>query len=198
MIDDVLDVSRIVAGKTRLDVQPLELPLVIHNAVSTVRPAADAKGVRIEIVIDPRAGLVSGDPARLQQVVWNLLSNAVKFTPKGGRVQVRLERVHSHIEVVVSDTGVGIAPEFLPHVFDRFSQADTGLTRRTGGLGLGLSIVRHLVEMHGGTVEVASPGAGLGATFRVCLPTRIAHQSVRAARRPGIRRQRYPTARCQR
>ena len=180
MIDDVLDVSRIVAGKTRLDVQPLELPLVIHNAVSTVQPAADAKSVRIEVVIDPRTGLVSGDPARLQQVVWNLLTNAVKFTPKGGRVQVRLERVHSHIEVVVSDTGVGIAPEFLPHVFDRFSQADTGLTRRTGGLGLGLSIVRHLVEMHGGTVEVASPGTGLGSTFRVCLPTRIAHPSTQA------------------
>ena len=160
-----------------------------HNAVSTVQPAADAKGVRIEIVIDPRAGLVSGDPARLQQVVWNLLTNAVKFTPKGGRVQVRLERVHSHVEVVVSDTGVGIAPEFLPHVFDQFSQADTGLTRRTGGLGLGLSIVRHLVEMHGGTVEVASPGTGLGSTFRVCLPTRIAHQSRRAG--PPAR---HPTA----
>ena len=177
MIDDVLDVSRIVAGKTRLDVQPIELPLVIHNAVSTVQPAADAKGVRIELVVDPRAGVVSGNPARLQQVVWNLLTNAVKFTPKLGRVQVRVERVHSHIEVVVSDTGVGIAPEFLPHVFDQFSQADTGLTRRAGGLGIGLSIVRHLVEMHGGTVEVESPGPGLGATFRVCLPTRIAHQT---------------------
>jgi PAS domain S-box-containing protein len=189
MIDDVLDVSRIVAGKTRLDVQPLELPLVIHNAVSTVRPAADAKGLRMEVVIDPQTGLVSGDPARLQQVLWNLLTNAVKFTPKGGRVQVRLERVHSHIEVVVSDTGVGIAPEFIPHVFDQFSQEDTGLTRRAGGLGLGLSIARHLVEMHGGTLEVASPGAGLGATFRVCLPTRIAHRSTQ-----GGSPARHPTA----
>jgi PAS domain S-box-containing protein len=189
MIDDILDVSRIVAGKTRLDVQPLELPLVIHNAVSTVQPAADSRGVRLEIVIDPRAGVVSGDPARLQQVVWNLLSNAVKFTPKGGRVQVRVERVNSHVEIVVSDTGVGIAPEFLSRVFDQFAQAETGLTRRSGGLGLGLSIVRHLVEMHGGRVEAASPGTGLGATFRVILPTRIAHSLAPVAAAP-----RHPTA----
>ena len=188
MIDDVLDVSRIVAGKTRLDVEPIELPLVIHNSVSTVQPAADSKGVRIEIVLDPRAGVVSGDPTRLQQVVWNLLSNAVKFTPKGGRVQVRVERVHSHVEIVVSDTGVGIAPEYLSHVFDQFSQADTGLTRRSGGLGLGLSIVRHLVQMHGGTIEAESPGTGRGATFRVCLPTRLAHPTA------GESEARHPTA----
>jgi PAS domain S-box-containing protein len=189
MIDDVLDVSRIVAGKTRLDVQPLELPLVIHNAVSTVQPAADSKGVQVQVVIDPKAGIVSGDPARLQQIVWNLLANAVKFTPKQGRVQVRVERVESHVEIVVADTGVGIAAEFLPHVFEQFSQADTGLTRQTGGLGLGLSIVRHLVEAHGGTVTVDSPGVGLGATFRVALPTRIAHQ-----RTPVDAAARHPTA----
>ena len=129
IVEDVLDVSRIVAGKIRLDVQPVELPLVVHNAVATVQPAADAKSVRLQTIIDPRVGPVSGDPDRLQQVVWNLLSNAVKFTPKNGRVQVRVERVNSHIEIVVSDTGGGIRPDFLPHVFERFRQADAGLKR---------------------------------------------------------------------
>ena len=171
----MLDVSRIVSGKIRLDVQPVELPLIVDNAVATVQPAADAKGVRLQTIIDPRVGPVSGDPDRLQQVVWNLLSNAVKFTPKGGRVQVRLERVNSHIEIVVSDTGVGIRPDFLPYVFERFRQADAGTTRKTGGLGLGLAIVRHIVEMHGGTVHAASAGEGEGATFRVRLPLMIVH-----------------------
>ncbi len=175
IVEDVLDVSRIVSGKVRLDVQPVEVSLVVHNAVATVQPAADAKSVRLQTIIDPRVGPVSGDPDRLQQVRWNLLSNAVKFTPKKGRVQVRVERVNSHIEIVVSDTGVGIRPDFLPHVFERFRQADAGLKRATGGLGLGLSIVRHIVEMHGGSVHVASEGEGRGATFRIRLPLMIVH-----------------------
>ena len=173
IVEDVLDVSRIVSGKIRLDVQPMELPLVVHNAVATVQPAADAKGVRLHTIVDPRAGPIAGDPERLQQVVWNLLSNAVKFTPKGGRVEVRLERVDSSVEVVVSDTGIGIRPDFLRHVFERFRQADAGTTRSTGGLGLGLSIVRNIVEMHGGSVHVASEGTNRGATFRVRLPMMI-------------------------
>jgi len=175
IVEDVLDISRIVSGKLRLDVQSVEVPLVVHNAVATVQPAADAKGVRVQTVIDPRVAPVSGDPDRLQQVVWNLLSNAVKFTPKQGRVQVRVERVNSHIEIAVSDTGVGIRPDFLPHVFERFRQADAGTTRKTGGLGLGLSIVRNIVEMHGGSVHAASEGEGKGSTFRVRLPLMIVH-----------------------
>ena len=170
IVEDVLDVSRIVSGKIRLDVQPVELPRIVDNAVATVQPAADAKGVRMQTIVDPRVGPVSGDPDRLQQVVWNLMSNAVKFTPKGGRVQVRLERVNSHIEIAVSDTGIGIRPDFLPYVFDRFRQAEAGTTRKTGGLGLGLAIVRHIVEMHGGTVHAASAGEDKGATFRVFFP----------------------------
>jgi CheY-like chemotaxis protein len=173
IVEDVLDVSRIVSGKIRLDVQPVELPGVIDNAVATIQPAADAKGVKLHTLIDPRAPAVSGDPDRLQQVVWNLLSNAVKFTPKGGRVQIRLERVNSHVEMIISDTGIGIRRDFLPYVFERFRQGDAGPTRKTGGLGLGLSIVRHIVEMHGGTVQAASEGEGEGATFIVRLPLLI-------------------------
>jgi PAS domain S-box-containing protein len=173
IVEDVLDVSRIVSGKIRLDVQAVELPSVIDNAVATIQPAADAKGVKLQTLIDPRAPAVSGDPDRLQQVVWNLLSNAVKFTPKGGRVQVRLERVNSHVEMIISDTGIGIRRDFLPYVFERFRQGDAGPTRKTGGLGLGLSIVRHIVEMHGGTVQAASEGEGEGATFIVRLPLLI-------------------------
>ncbi len=167
IVEDVLDVSRIVSGKIRLDVQAVELPMIIDNAVSTMQPAADAKGVRLQTLVDPRVGPVSGDPDRLQQVVWNLVANAVKFTPRGGRVQVRLERVNSHLEIIVSDTGIGIKPDFLPHVFERFRQADTGPTRSAGGLGLGLAIVKHIVEMHGGTVMAASAGEGQGSTFTV-------------------------------
>jgi PAS domain S-box-containing protein len=173
IVEDVLDISRIVSGKIRLDVQPVELPLIVHNAVATIQPAADAKGLRVQTIVDSGVGPVSGDPDRLQQVVWNLLSNAVKFTPKNGRIQVRVERVNSHIEIVVSDTGVGIREDFIPFVFERFRQADAGTTRKTGGLGLGLSIVRHIVEMHGGTVHVASDGEDRGATFRVRLPLMI-------------------------
>ena len=173
IVDDVLDVSRIVSGKIRLDVQAIELPAIVDNAVATVQPAADAKQVRIQTLLDPRVGPISGDPDRLQQVVWNLMSNAVKFTPKGGRVQVRLERVNSHVELIVSDTGIGIHTDFLPLVFERFRQADSGATRASGGLGLGLAIVRHLVEMHGGTVHAASEGEGKGATFTLRLPLMI-------------------------
>ena len=182
IVEDVLDVSRIVSGKIRLDVQAVEIAGVVDNAVATVQPAADAKGVRLQSVIDPRIGPVVGDPDRLQQVVWNLLSNAVKFTPKGGRVQLRLERVNSHVEIVVSDSGIGISKEFLPMVFDRFRQADSGPTRKTGGLGLGLSIVRHLVEMHGGSVHAASDGADQGATFTVRLPVMAVQPSPSAQR----------------
>ena len=190
IVEDVLDVSRIVSGKIRLDVQPVELPLVVDNAVETIQPAADAKQVRVQTIIDPNVGPVSGDPGRLQQVVGNLLSNAVKFTSKGGRVQVRLERVNSHVEIVVSDTGIGIRPQFLPYVFDRFRQAEAGTTRQTGGLGLGLAIVRHIVEMHGGTVEASSAGEGQGSTFRVYLPLMIVHPEVRETRREHPRTER--------
>jgi PAS domain S-box-containing protein len=183
IIEDVLDVSRIVSGKIRLDVQAVQLPVIIDNAVATVQPAADAKGVRIQTIADAGVGPISGDPDRLQQVLWNLLTNAVKFTRRGGRVQVRLERVNSHVEVAVSDTGVGISPDFLPFVFERFRQADAGPTRKTGGLGLGLAIVRHLVEMHGGTVEASSAGENAGATFRVRLPLMIVHPQSPEARR---------------
>ena len=169
LIEDILDFSRINAGKLRLDVRPVELIDVIGAAVEIVRPAADAKGVTLETVLDS-SGLVSGDADRLQQVVWNLLSNAVKFTPRGGRVQVRLERVTSHSELTVSDTGEGISKEFLPFVFDRFSQADSTSSRKHGGLGLGLGIVRHLVELHGGTVQAFSSGLDQGSTFVVRLP----------------------------
>jgi CheY-like chemotaxis protein len=142
------------------------------------------------VLLDPRVAPVAGDPDRLQQVIWNLLANAVKFTPKGGRVQVRVERVNSHVEISVSDTGIGIRPDFLPHVFDRFRQADSGSTRKTGGLGLGLAIVRHLVELHGGTVEAASPGEGLGSTFRVRIPVMIVHAEPVAAPREHPRSER--------
>ena len=181
LIDDLLDVSRIISGKLRLTVAPLELPPVIEAALDSIRPAADAKNIRLEVTLDSRSGLVSGDPDRLQQVVWNLLSNAVKFTQKGGRVQVRLERYNSHVDVTVSDTGKGISPEFLPYVFDRFRQADSSITRLHGGLGLGLTIVRQLVDLHGGHVWAHSPGEGEGASFTMQLPVIIAHGSGRLA-----------------
>jgi PAS domain S-box-containing protein len=175
IVEDVLDISRIVSGKMRLNVQTVDFPTIVRNAIDAIAPAADAKGVRVETVLDPDATPISGDPERLQQVLWNLLSNAVKFTQRDGKVQVRLERVNSHIELTVSDTGIGIAPEFLPHVFERFRQAEGGTTRERGGLGLGLSIARHLTELHGGTIEVSSGGVGQGATFRVKIPLMIMH-----------------------
>ncbi|MDB4974007.1 MAG: hypothetical protein JWN48_2348 [Myxococcaceae bacterium] len=170
LIEDMLDLSRIERGKLVLSVGPLELVRVVEAAIEAVRPAADAKGVRLQPVLDSHATIV-GDVDRLQQVVWNLLSNAIKFTPKEGRVLIRLRREHSYVEITVADTGQGISGDFLPFVFDRFRQADPSFTRRTGGLGLGLAIVRSLVELHGGTVTVQSEGTGLGATFVVRLPT---------------------------
>jgi signal transduction histidine kinase/ActR/RegA family two-component response regulator len=169
LIEDLLDLSRILQGKFVLSVGPAELVRVVEAALDAVRPAAEAKGVRLQPVLDSHATIV-GDPGRLQQVAWNLLSNAIKFTPRGGRVQVTVRRAHSYVELEVADTGQGIEPDFLPHVFEPFRQADGGITRRTGGLGLGLSIVRSLVELHGGTVAARSDGAGLGSTFVVRLP----------------------------
>ncbi len=169
LIEDLLDVSRIILGKLPLGVRPVEPALVIEAALDAVRPAAAAKSIRLVRTLDPATGLVSGDPDRLQQIVWNLLSNAVKFTPPEGLVEVRLERAGQFAQITVSDTGKGISPEFLPYVFDRFRQADSSSTRMFGGLGLGLAIVRHLVELHGGTVHAASAGEGKGATFAVQL-----------------------------
>jgi signal transduction histidine kinase/CheY-like chemotaxis protein len=177
LIEDLMDVSSIITGKLRLDVRPVALADVVEAATDAVRPAAQAKNIRLQVLLDPQAGPVSGDPERLQQVIWNLLSNALKFTPKGGRVQVRLERINSHVEITVSDNGQGISAEFLPHVFDRFRQADSTITRNVGGLGLGLSIVRQLVELHGGTVHVVSPGEGQGTTFTVSLPITAVHKA---------------------
>lgn len=176
LIDDLMDISRIVAGKLRLDVQRVDLVAVLDSAIDAVMPSADAKGIRVNRVFDSLVGSVSGDASRLQQVFWNLLANAVKFTPKGGRVQVLLERVNSHVEVSIIDTGQGISPDFLPRVFDRFLQMDSTTTRRHGGLGLGLAIVKQLVEMHGGTVRAKSPGEGAGATFTVMLPIVAIHE----------------------
>jgi PAS domain S-box-containing protein len=175
LIDDLLDVSRIIAGKMRLDVRPVDLEAVIRAAIDSVRPAADSKKIRLQCVLDPRAVGITGDPDRLQQVVWNLLINAVKFTPKSGRVQVHLQRTNSHVEIVVSDTGQGITEEQLPHLFERFHQGDSTSTRSHTGLGLGLALVRHLVELHGGQVTAQSPGEGRGATFTVELPVAIVH-----------------------
>ncbi len=170
IIEDLLDMSRIISGKIRLDVQRVDLAAVVRAAIETIKPAADAKGIRLRAALDPMATPVSGDPNRLQQVFWNLLSNAVKFTPRGGAAQILLERVNSQLEVSVIDSGEGIDPRFLPHVFDRFRQADATTTRSHGGLGLGLAIVRQLVELHGGVVRAKSAGRGQGATFIVQLP----------------------------
>jgi PAS domain S-box-containing protein len=174
LIDDLLDVSRVTSGKMSLNIRPVELLPVVEAALDSVRPAAAAKDIRLHSVLDARAGPIAGDPDRLQQVVWNLLMNAVKFTPKGGQVQVHLQRVNTHVEIVVSDTGEGIPPAVLPFVFDRFRQGDSSSTRAHSGLGLGLALVKHLVELHGGSVAARSPGSGQGATFIVTLPATIA------------------------
>ena len=181
LIDDLLDLSRIETGKLRLAVQPVDLRLVIEEALDGIRPAAEAKNIRLQAVLASPGGPVSGDPDRLQQIVWNLLSNAVKFTPKGGRVQVQLQRVDSQVAISVSDTGEGIGPELLPHVFERFRQGDSSSSRPHGGLGLGLALVRSLVELHGGTVLADSPGEGRGATFEVKLPLILADPGRAAA-----------------
>ncbi|HVY07206.1 MAG TPA: ATP-binding protein [Burkholderiales bacterium] len=188
LIEDLLDMSRIVSGKVRLDIQPVDLPEIVDAALESVRPAAEAKNIRTEKSIDADAGPVSGDPGRLQQILWNLLTNAIKFTDKNGSVRVAVVRVHSDVEISVSDDGQGISADFLPNLFSRFSQADSSIKRKHGGLGLGLSIVKGLVEMHGGTVRAASPGEGRGSTFTVRLPLR----AVRLADTPATRRQESP------
>ncbi|HYE73341.1 MAG TPA: ATP-binding protein, partial [Blastocatellia bacterium] len=172
LIEDLLDTARIISGKLRLETGPVDLVTVINNALEVVRPAADARHIELSCFFDKRADLITGDADRLQQVVWNLLSNAIKFTPENGRVELKLERNDPYAQITVSDTGQGIDAEFLPHIFNRFHQADSSSTRRHGGLGLGLALVRHLVELHGGAVSVKSEGKGKGATFTVKLPLR--------------------------
>ncbi|HTT76616.1 MAG TPA: ATP-binding protein [Candidatus Binataceae bacterium] len=183
MINDLLDVSRIEAGKMRLDVRSVNLPSVIEAAAEVVRPSADAKIIHLQLLLDPNAGPVAGDPERLQQVVWNLLSNAIKFTPKQGRVEVKLERINSHLELTVSDNGRGIDPAILPRIFERFWQEDAAPSRSETGLGLGLSIARKIVEMHGGSIFASSPGTGLGSTFTIILPVALAHHVLSTAPR---------------
>jgi PAS domain S-box-containing protein len=170
LVDDVLDVSRIITGKLRLNVVSVNLLEAVETAIESVKPAAEAKGIRLQALLDPDAGTIMGDPDRFQQICWNLLTNAVKFTPKGGRVHVRLQREDSHVHVAIEDNGKGIPPEFLPYVFERFRQADASITRAHGGLGLGLAIVKHLVELHGGTIEAKSEGNDQGAQFIVRVP----------------------------
>jgi signal transduction histidine kinase len=181
LISDLLDVSRIITGKLRLEQKPVDLGAVIDAVLDTVGPAAEAKEIAVTVCSEPPVSPVLGDPDRVQQVIWNLLSNAIKFTPKEGRVEVHLRQTGGNVEIAVTDTGSGILPEFLPFVFDRFRQAESTTTRSHGGLGLGLSIVRHLVELHGGTVAVESAGPGLGATFTVALPVRAAFPAI-----PGL------------
>src|SRR5207245_320475 len=184
LVEDLLYGSRIISGKLRLEVRPVALAPVVQAAVEVVRPAAEAKGLELQAVLDAEVGLVTGDSERLKQVVWNLASNAVKFTPKGGRVEVRLARVEGHVEITVRDTGQGIRPDFLPHIFQRFEQAASTPTRAHGGLGLGLAIVRHIVELHGGAVHAESPGEGRGAVFTVRLPLAAAQTAGEVERRP--------------
>jgi PAS domain S-box-containing protein len=179
LIEDILDFTRIISGKLRLEVMQVDLIMVVESAIDVITPAANAKDIRVQTVLDS-SGFVSGDAQRLQQVLWNLLSNAIKFTPKGGRVQIRVERVNSSVEVSVSDTGKGISEDFLPFVFERFKQSDNSTTRRFGGLGLGMAITRHIVELHGGNIRAESPGEDLGATFTVSLPVSIVHRSHQA------------------
>ncbi|AEG94211.1 hybrid sensor histidine kinase/response regulator [Ramlibacter tataouinensis] len=185
LIEDLLDVSSIISGKLRLETMPVELLPVVEAALEAVAPTAQSKGVRLERRLDTGAGPVLGDATRLQQVFWNILVNAVKFTPSGGRVRVALERVGEMAQVTITDTGEGISPDFLPHMFDRLRQADGSTTRRHGGLGLGLSIVKHLVELHGGTVHGDSPGPGQGASFVVRLPLAPVAERRRVAPEPS-------------
>jgi signal transduction histidine kinase len=170
LIEDLLDMGRILSGTFRLDLQPLDLGALVAASVESLRPTAELKGVRLETELDPDVDGVTGDPSRLQQVVVNLLSNAIKFTPEGGEARVSVARSGGRVEIRVSDTGVGIEEDFLPYVFERFRQEDGSTTRRYGGLGLGLSIVKHLVELHGGTIRAESGGRDQGAAFTVSLP----------------------------
>jgi signal transduction histidine kinase/DNA-binding response OmpR family regulator len=189
IVEDILDVSNIITGNFRIDAKPVDLVPVIWAAMDTIRPAAEAKGIKLQVKLDTEGGEIIGDTARLQQVLWNLLSNALKFTPSGGRIEVRYERVGNNIELTVSDTGKGIGSEFLPYVFDRFRQADSSMTRKYGGLGLGLAIARHLVELHGGTIEIYSAGEGQGTTATVRLPlsfTRVDSSKLERSYSPAI------------
>ena len=188
MIADLLDVSRIVSGRMRLDIRAFQMIEVIEAAIEVIRPAAEAKGLRLQTFLDPSAGPVAGDPGRLQQVFTNLLTNSVKFTSRGGRVQVQLHRINSHVETIVTDTGEGIDPEVLPFIFERFRQGGTGTNREYRGLGLGLTIAKHLTELHGGTIIAYSEGRGKGAQFTVKLPLLIAVQPADAEDRA------HPTA----
>jgi PAS domain S-box-containing protein len=183
LVEDLLDASRIITGKLQLDLRPLDLSSVVSASVESMRPAAEARNITLMQKFDPLVGMISGDADRLRQVIWNLLSNAIKFTPPQGTVSLSVENVQSHIEITVSDTGQGIDPEFLPHVFDRFRQADGSPSRKYGGLGLGLAIVRHLVELHGGTVQASSQGPGMGSAFMVRLPPLVYRRSVHESRR---------------
>jgi len=169
LVEDLLDMARVDGGTLRLDIKEVSLPEVVREAVETMTPAADAKNIRVETIVEG-VGIIAGDPDRLQQIVGNLLSNAIKFTPNDGRVVVRLDRADGQASIIVRDTGAGISPEFLPHVFDRFRQEDAGRKRRFGGLGLGLAIVKHLVDLHGGSIVVESDGQDHGSTFIVRLP----------------------------
>jgi CheY-like chemotaxis protein len=177
VIEDLLDVSRVITGKLRLHVKPIAVDPVVHAAIESLRPGEDAKGLQLDAVVDGEPAMVSGDADRLQQIVWNLLSNAIKFTPRGGRIEVRLEQTEEHVRLTVADDGIGIDPAMLSRLFDRFWQADSSMTRAHGGLGLGLAVVRHLVEMHGGTVHAESAGTDRGATFTVTLPALVARES---------------------
>ncbi len=193
LIEDLLDVSRIMRGKTSLNISSVNLASTIEAAIDTVRLSAQAKSIELQSRIDPMVGLISGDPNRLQQVIWNLLSNAIKFTPSGGRVIIRLERKGTQAQIQVSDTGKGINADFLPHVFEYFRQADSSTTRTQGGLGLGLAIVRHLVELHGGTVTASSPGMEQGSTFTVTLPLKIQATAIAPSEQLGTTQKRGET-----
>ncbi|MBO0859838.1 MAG: CHASE3 domain-containing protein [Chloracidobacterium sp.] len=186
LIEDLLDISRVITGKLTLNVRSVNLAQIIEAAIDSISPAAEAKDIQLKARLEPSSGLVSGDPNRLQQIVWNLLSNAVKFTPRHGSVEVSLESVDSQLQITVRDTGVGINDEFLPFVFDRFSQANTTSERKYGGLGLGLAIVRHLVELHGGAVRADSPGDGHGATFTVTLPIKAVRHDMNEVERAAL------------
>jgi PAS domain S-box-containing protein len=186
LVSDLLDISRVITGKLRINARPVDVAISIESALEAIRPAADAKQITIAVEREPYATVVTGDADRLQQVFWNLLSNAVKFTPRKGRVEVKISRSDSQLGITVSDTGAGISPEFLPYVFDRFTQADTTTARRHAGLGLGLSIVRHIVELHGGTISAESEGQGKGASFRISLPVRALHPQEIAAPAPPM------------
>jgi len=187
LIDDLVDVSRVVSGKFRLDVRPIDLLPVIKAAAESQRPASEAKQIKISLILDERTGMISGDSERLQQVMGNLLSNAIKFTPKGGRVQVILSRAESHVEMAVSDNGIGIEAAFLPHIFEPFQQEKDGSMRRHSGLGLGLSIVRHIIELHGGEIAAASQGPGKGSTITIKLPLLVTGEAtVARSRHPAV------------